>query len=95
MNKMRFIVQPHIARSFSLFLLNENTGEMVAAYQDNIFNENVAVEKVKELCEIKSLAENYMIVIAESPKAIQSKTYKAFKADKFFKNVEIIIAEEV
>ena len=89
---MRFIVQPHIARSFSLFLLNENTGEMVA---DNIFNENVAVEKVKELCEIKNLAENYMIVIAESPKAIQSKTYKAFKADKFFKNVEIIIAEEV
>lgn len=92
---MCFIVQPHIARSFALFLFNENTGKMVAAYQDNLFNAFAAVDKVKELCEIKNLAENYTIVIAESPKTIQKETYETFKADKFFENVEIIIAEEV
>ena len=95
MNKMRFIVQPHIARSFSLFLFNENTGKKVAAYQDNLFNASTTVDKVKELCEIKNLTKDYTIVIAESPKAIQKETYETFKADKFFKNVEIVIAEEV
>ena len=92
---MRFIVQPHIARSFALFLFNESTGKMIAAYQDNLFNALVTVGKVKELCEIKNLTEDYTIVIAESPKAIQKEIYETFKADKFFENVEIIIAEEV
>lgn len=92
---MRFIIQPHIARSFSLFLFNESTGEMVAAYQDNLFNAFSAMDKVKELCEIKNLTDDYTVVIAESPKAIQKETYETFKADKFFENVEIIIAEEV